>query len=329
MTTSKKTSPSKKASKSRRATKSRQAAMTAANAEVPSRRQCGTMSAHFRLLEAVPSFRTRQASLERAVTRRMASPGMARAVGPTIIPVVVHVVYNLPAENVSMAQIKSQIKVLNRDFRATNPDKSQVPTVWKGLVADARIEFVLAKLDPEGNPTNGVTRTKTDRTSFGTNDSVKFTGSGGKDAWPTSRYLNMWVCKLGGGVLGYAQFPGGPSETDGVVITHTGFGTVGTAAAPFHLGRTATHEIGHWLNLRHIWGDTEDCSGTDHVADTPNAAGPNQGSPTFPSISCSNGPNGDMFMNYMDYSDDPALVMFTSQQVVRMTAVLENERNTF
>src|SRR5688572_2812056 len=147
MTTRKKTSKSKKASKSRQPTKSRQAG-AAANAEVPTRRQCGTMSAHFRLLEAVPSFRTRQASLERAVARRMASPGIARAVGPTIIPVVVHVIYNLPAENVSMAQIKSQIKVLNRDFRATNPDKSQVPTVWKGLVADARIEFVLAKLDP-------------------------------------------------------------------------------------------------------------------------------------------------------------------------------------
>jgi hypothetical protein len=331
MTTKKrKTTKSRTASKRRPATKSRQAGIAAANEGVPTRRQCGTMSAHFRLLEAVPSFRLRQASLERAVARRMASPGMApAAAGPTIIPVVVHVVYNLPAENVSMAQINSQIKVLNRDFRATNPDKSQVPNVFKGLIADAKIEFVLAKLDPQGNPTDGVTRTKTDRTSFGTNDSVKFTASGGHDAWPTSRYLNMWVCKLGGGVLGYAQFPGGPAETDGVVITHTGFGTGGTATAPFHLGRTATHEIGHWLNLRHIWGDTEDCTGTDFVADTPNAAGPNVGSPTFPSVSCSNGPNGDMFMNYMDYSDDPVLVMFTSQLVVRMAAVLENERNTF
>ena len=329
MTTKRKTTKSKKASTSRTASKRRQAS-AAATQGLPSRRQCGTMSAHFRLLEAVPSFRMRQASLERAVARRMAAPGVAAAAaGPTIIPVVVHVVYNLPAENVSMGQINSQIKVLNRDFRATNPDKSQVPTVWKGLVADTNIEFVLAKLDPQGNPTNGVTRTKTERTEFGTNDSVKFTGSGGQDAWPTNRYLNIWVCKLGGNVLGYAQFPGGPSETDGVVITHTGFGTVGTAAPPFHLGRTATHEIGHWLNLRHIWGDTEDCSGTDFVADTPNAAGPNLGSPTFPSITCGNGPNGDMFMNYMDYSDDPALVMFTSQQALRMAAVLENERNTF
>lgn len=330
-----KTSKRRKTSKTRtagksRATKSRQASIAAANEEVPTRRQCGAMSAHFRLLEAVPSFRMRQASLERAVARRLASPGMvAAAAGPTVIPVVVHVIYNLPAENVSLAQIKSQIKVLNRDFRATNPDKSKVPPVWKGLVADAKIEFALAKLDPQGNATNGVTRTKTDRTSFGTNDSVKFTSSGGKDAWPTSRYLNIWVCKLGGGLLGYAQFPGGPAATDGVVITHTGFGTVGTATAPFNLGRTTTHEIGHWLNLRHIWGDTEDCSGTDLVADTPNAVGPNFGSPTFPSVSCSNGPNGDMFVNYMDYTDDVSMFMFTSQQITRMAAVLDNERNTF
>ena len=143
------------------------------------------------------------------------------------------------------------------------------------------------------------------------------------------KYLNIWVCQLSGGLLGYAQFPGGPPKTDGVVITHTGFGTKGTASKPFHLGRTATHEIGHWLNLRHIWGDTEDCSGSDLVADTPNAEGPNFGTPSFPKISCNNGPNGDMFMNYMDYVDDEAMFMFTSQQSERMRATLDNERNTF
>jgi hypothetical protein len=286
------------------------------------------MQAHFRLLEEDPNFRTRQVRLEQTVSRRMAVGAVVKA-RPTVIPVVVHVVYNTAAENVSMAQIKSQIKVLNRDFRAKNADKSKVPTVWKGLVSDANINFVLAKKDPEGDPTKGVTRTHTTRTSFGTDDSVKFTESEGHDAWPTDKYLNIWVCKLKGGLLGYAQFPGGPPATDGVVVTHTGFGTVGTAAPPFNLGRTATHEIGHWLNLRHIWGDTEDCSGTDLVADTPNAAGPNIGTPSFPKVSCSNGPNGDMFMNYMDYVDDVAMFMFTSQQVERMTATLESERDTF
>ncbi len=312
------------------AIKKAQAQKTSAKETLPVRRSCGAMQAHFRLLEEDAGFRTRQANLELAVMARMASGARAAAkLKPTIIPVVVHVVYNTPSQNISLAQIKSQIRVLNRDFRAKNSDRSKTPAVWKGLVADAFIEFVLAKKDPRGKATNGVTRTETMRTAFGSNDSVKFNGSGGRDCWPTDRYLNIWVCKLSSNLLGYAQFPGGPAETDGVVITHTAFGTTGTAAPPFNKGRTATHEIGHWLNLRHIWGDTENCSGSDFVADTPNAAGPNEGSPTFPKISCGNGPNGDMFMNYMDYTDDAAMFMFTAQQVERMTAALENERNTF
>src|SRR5690606_13088965 len=129
--------------------------------------------------------------------------------------------------------------------------------------------------------------------------------------------------------LGYAQFPGGPAETDGVVILHSAFGTTGTATAPFDLGRTTTHEIGHWLNLRHIWGDDgTGCAGSDFVADTPNQGGPNYGKPTFPQISCGNGPNGDMFVNFMDYVDDAAMVMFTAEQTVRMQAALDSNRST-
>jgi hypothetical protein len=111
-----------------------------------------------------------------------------------------------------------------------------------------------------------------------------------------------------------------------VVIHNTAFGTRASATAPFKFGRTVTHEIGHWLNLRHIWGDTEDCSGSDFAADTPNAEGPNYGKPAFPHISCSNGPNGDMFMNYMDYVDDDSMFMFTPQQVARMHATLDGPR---
>jgi hypothetical protein len=155
---------------------------------------------------------------------------------------------------------------------------------------------------------------------------VKSSATGGSDAWDRDRYLNMWVCSLGGGLLGYAQFPGGPAETDGVVIRTSAFGTQGTVADPFDLGRTATHEVGHFLNLRHIWGDTEDCSGSDLVADTPRQRLPNNGKPAFPSISCENGPNGDMFMNYMDYVDDDAMFMFTSAQVARMRATLAGPR---
>jgi hypothetical protein len=132
---------------------------------------------------------------------------------------------------------------------------------------------------------------------------------------------------LSGGLLGYAQFPGGPQATDGVVINYQAFGTNGTASAPFNKGRTATHEVGHYLNLRHIWGDTPDCSGSDMVADTPNSAGPNFGTPAFPVVTCNNGPNGDMFMNYMDYTDDAAMFMFTTQQVLRMRTALETLRS--
>jgi len=248
-------------------------------------------------------------------------------VGITTIPVVVHVVYNTPSENISNAQIKSQIAVLNRDFRATNKDKTKVPAVWRGLVANARIRFALAAKDPDGEPTSGITRTKTTRTSFGTGDTVKSAATGGANPWPADKYLNIWVCTLAGGLLGYAQFPGGPRKTDGVVILNTAFGTKGTTTAPFNWGRTTTHEIGHWLNLRHIWGDDFRCEGSDFVADTPNQEGPNYGKPTFPHISCNNGPNGDMFMNYMDYVDDAAMFMFTPQQAARMHAALDGPRS--
>jgi hypothetical protein len=242
------------------------------------------------------------------------------------IPTVVHVVYKKTAENISDAQVKSQIAVLNKDFRATNADKSKVPSVWKGFVADAKLKFALAKKDPDGAATNGITRTKTTRDSFGTSNDVKMASRGGADAWPSDLYLNIWVCNLGDGLLGYAQFPGGPPATDGVVILYSAFGTSGAVRPPFDRGRTATHEVGHWLNLRHIWGDRNDCGGTDFVPDTPNQQLPNTGKPTFPHVTCNNGPNGDMFMNYMDYVDDDTMFMFTPAQVVRMNATLAGAR---
>lgn len=291
------------------------------------RRQCGAMQAHFRLLETDENFRTIQQELESSSRARLAQGAAAFKSMTVTIPVVVHVVYNTAAQNTSTAQIKSQIKALNQDFRAKNPDKSKVPSVWKGLIGDANIQFALAKIDPDGKPTDGITRTKTTRAAFGANDSVK-SAAEGKTAWSRDSYLNLWVCGLGGGLLGYAQFPGGPAETDGVVINYKAFGTTGTAVAPFNRGRTATHEVGHWLNLRHIWGDTPDCSGTDSVNDTPNSAGPNYGIPNFPHISCGNGPHGDMFMNYMDYVDDGTMCMFTIEQVARMHSTLDGARSS-
>jgi hypothetical protein len=292
----------------------------------PMHRTCGTMEVHNRLLELYPEYRAALGRLETATLARIAARTAAPD-QPVTIPIVVHLVYRTSAENISDQQVQSEIDALNRDYGATNSDRSNVPPVWSGLVSDCMIRFALAKTDPNGNPTSGVTRTKTTVTSFPQDDSVKSSAAGGADAWPSDKYLNLWVCALGGGLLGYAQFPGGPATTDGVVILNTAFGSVGTAAVPFNLGRTATHEIGHWLNLRHIWGDTEDCTGTDFVDDTPNAQHPNYGKPTFPHVSCNNGPNGDMFMNYMDYVDDAAMVMFTNGQIARMQATLAGPRS--
>jgi hypothetical protein len=285
------------------------------------------MQEYERLLEEQPSFRQNQQRAEEFTARSIATGEAQRATRRLItIPTVVHVVHKRDRENISKAQINSQIAALNKDFRATNPDRSRVPNAWKGLVADAKVEFVLARRNPDGKPTDGVTRTKTERDSFGAGDAVKTRSGGGIPPWPTGRYLNIWVCNLAGGLLGYAQFPGGPARTDGVVILYSAFGTQGAARAPFDRGRTTTHEVGHWLNLRHIWGDTLDCSGGDRCPDTPNAKGPNYGKPTFPHVTCSNGPNGDMFMNYMDYVDDAAMFMFTAAQVTRMNATLAGPR---
>jgi hypothetical protein len=293
----------------------------------PKRRQCGTMVLHEKLSERYPSYRKNQERIEEGIRRSIRSGQAERLARKLLtIEVVVHVVYKLPPENISDAQVKGQIAVLNKDFRATNPDKSKTPPVWKGLVADAKLKFALAKKDPTGKATTGITRTKTMRDSFGTGNDVKKKAKGGADAWPTDRYLNIWVCNLADQLLGYAQFPGGPAATDGVVILYSAFGTTGAAAPPFNLGRTATHEVGHWLNLRHIWGDRNDCGGTDHAADTPNQQLPNTGKPAFPHVTCNNGPNGDMFMNYMDYVDDAAMFMFTPAQVVRMNATLAGPR---
>ena len=291
------------------------------------RRMCGAMQVHQWLLESEPAFRKNMVELERNIRSQLRT-AMEECSIPYQISVVVHVVYQNASQNISKSQITSQIKVLNQDFRSKNPDRSKTPAVWKGLAIDPMIEFALATKDPTGKPTDGITRTATTQSGFEDDDKVKFDVSGGANVWPTDRYLNIWVCQLNGGLLGYAQFPGGPKKSDGVVILHSAFGTNGSARAPFNKGRTTTHEVGHFLNLRHIWGDTEDCSGSDLVADTPNAETPNYGKPTFPHISCSNGPQGDMFMNYMDYVDDDAMVMFTAGQVARMRATLEGPRKS-
>ena len=228
------------------------------------------------------------------------------------IPVVVHVVYKTNAQNISDAQVNSQIDVLNDDFRRTNSDADNY---WN-VGADTEIEFCLASIDPDGNATNGIQRRKTNKPSFSTNDFMKFNNKGGLNAWPAADYLNVWVCNISGGILGYAQFPGGSAATDGVVIDYQYYGTTGTATSPFDLGRTATHEVGHWLNLRHIWGDGG-CSVDDFVSDTPLSDGANYGC-AIGHVSCN---TEDMVQNYMDYSDDACMNIFTAGQSDRMNAL--------
>ncbi len=243
------------------------------------------------------------------------------------IPVVVHVVYNNSAQNISDAQVLSQIDVLNEDFRKLNSDfNSGCPVPFQPLAADCQIEFCMAQRDPNGNPTNGIVRKSTSVSSFSyTSDNVKFDATGGSDQWDPSKYFNIWVCKLSGGVLGYGEFPGSSfTNTYGCVLDYQ---TVGRPPhnpnpGPYNLGRTGTHEVGHCFNLRHIWGDAY--CGNDLVSDTPVQQSSNGGCPSFPKTSpCSgNGSNGDMFMNYMDYVNDNCMVMFSQGQSTRMNAVL-------
>ena len=308
------------------ATRSRRT-RTAGPAEPPRRRSCGCLQAHFALLDRYPEARAHQAEIE-SFTRAAREGREALRRGVVRIPVVVHVVLRKPTQ-VTDAQVRHQIERLNLDFRMKNPDRSKLPAAFRPLAADAQIEFALASKTPAGKPTRGIRRKQTSKAGFShVRDDVKDPKTGGLAAWDPKRYLNLWVCSLEGGTLGYGQFPGGPDETDGVVILHSAFGSGGSALSPFDLGRSATHEVGHYLNLSHIWGENRipSCQDDDFVADTPPQFDKNYGTPTFPHVSCGNGPHGDLFMNYMDYVDDAAMLMFTRGQVARMRAALSGPR---
>lgn len=288
-------------------------------------RNCGTMDHLHESLQSNPQQQENLDRLEKFTTEYTRDFNNKEISGGVItIPTVVHVLYASNAQNISDAQINSQIAVLNDDFRRNNADASNTPGDFLPVAADTEIQFCLTK----------ITRTSTSVSQHGTNDSMKFNSSGGKDVENPTTSLNIWVCGIGGGILGYAQFPGGSANTDGVVVDYRYFGTTGTATAPFDLGRTTTHEVGHWLNLRHIWGDGG-CNVDDFVSDTPSAGGPNYtGSPcNYPGPnSCK--PKGkpgqdddyDMFQNYMDYSDDGCMNLFTVGQASRMWAAINNSR---
>jgi hypothetical protein len=219
------------------------------------------------------------------------------------------VLYRTSEENISLSQIQSQINVLNQDFNGGNAEFNQVPGIFAGVKANVGITFVLDR----------VIRKQTTRTSWAVlNEEMKKTAFGGIAPTSPTNKLNLWVCTLSGGILGYAKSPGTALELDGVVIDSRYLGTNGRATAPFHKGRTATHEIGHWLNVRHIWGDST--CGNDLVADTPSHNAANYGSPIFPHYSTCPGTPIEMTMNFMDYTNDVSMYMFTNGQKDRMRA---------
>lgn len=277
---------------------------------VSAQHECRSFEYQQLLIQKDPGVQTSRDAAQNFVLRNESSRISSDGAGKTIIiPVVVHVLYHYPAENVSDSLVRTQIRILNRDYRKLNPDTVKIPEPFKALAADCGFEFQLATVDPRGQATSGIIHKYTPITKWTLDDKIKLSSEMGDDGWDPKSYLNVWVGALDQ-FLGYSSVPGDPSDKDGVVIGIPALG-----------GRTAVHEIGHWLGLRHLWGDA-DC-GDDGVADTPKQETYTNGCPTGIRLSCNNAPNGDMYMDYMDFTNDACLVMFTKGQKQKMRALFE------
>jgi len=252
----------------------------------------------------------------------------------TTLPLVFHVVYRTDEENISDLQIRSQVDILNRDFAFASDNLYKVPAAFQNLGGDSDIRFCLASTDPEGHPTSGITRTKTTSTHIGTHQepngrfSVNYDLYGGKNGWDPDRYINIWIADMDG-LLGTGTFPGMapyPAE-DGVIIDPEFVGAIGLAAGsyPFDKGHTLTHELGHYFGLFHIWGPGNGgCNVDDMIDDTPLQETPYLGCPDYPQYSCG---SSDMFMNYMDFTNDRCLALFTRGQIQHMQTTLATLRS--
>lgn len=286
-----------------------------------------------------------------------------KSMGAHTIPVVVHVVYNTPEQNIPDSVILDQIAVLNTDYNRQNADTVNLRPEFDPIAGNPQINFVLAGVDPNGNATTGITRTQTATQSFGSLtllsgdfsdlEKVKSTVDGGEDPWDPDHYLNIWVCNMSvnffgtevTALLGYATPPaglpnwpqGGPTANlvDGVVIQFQAFGSnnpnpLDPGTGPIDVrGRTPVHEVGHYLGLRHIWGDG-DCTAHDGIDDTPNADSQSNSDCDVMKNTCTDTILGldlpDMVENYMDYSAETCQNSFTQGQVDLMKGVLEVER---
>jgi hypothetical protein len=275
-------------------------------------RFCGAEEALQMQLAADPSLKEKMKQVEnftqRIITQRGGTTTTTTMPATVTIPVVVNVVYNTAEQNLSDAQIQSQIDVLNEDFQRLNADAASTPDLFVPNAASLGVKFTL----------HSIVRKSSTITSWTTDNKVKSLKTGGITPTNATSMLNIWVCNLSGGMLGYAQYPGGSSATDGVVIQYNAFGRTGTLMTRYNKGRTATHEIGHWMNLRHIWGDAT--CGDDYVGDTPSHNAANTGVPSYPHYSTCTGTPVEMTMDYMDYTDDVAMNMFSIGQRDRARA---------
>ncbi|HEX6846127.1 MAG TPA: M43 family zinc metalloprotease [Chitinophagaceae bacterium] len=265
-------------------------------------------------LEQVEAF-TRERTNSTSTTQRvMGLPEMIT------VPVVFHILYHTPEQNVDRAMLDRLITALNRDFNKRNSDTSNIPSVFKPYATSMGFEFKIATLDPRGLNTSGVVRKYTPIGYWLSDDKMKFSASYGDDAWDSKSYLNVWICNMKD-VLGYSTLPGMDPKTDGVVLSFEDLlSHRGTTPGVNDL-RTIVHEAGHWLNLYHIWG--ESYCGDDKVDDTPKQGSYTPGCPNGTRVTCSNGPVGDMYMNYMDFTDDVCMNMFTRGQRKRARILFE------